>query len=166
MVIITALWCQVFRDQRASGRVFDKNLIPRRLTIKQTQKWSNINCIKDSNHLQPHIMHQLQKIIQGALASVTITIFSLTSAAAFAQAGHYFNDNKHVTVDWPHYWPWNDLTANPIHNQHGRSIREAHQYPRLVIRNIRQLKVAALPAALPLRQRIPNLITVLVPVVQ
>ena len=48
-------------------------------------------------------MHQLQKIIQGALASVTITIFSLTSAAAFAQAGHYFNDNKHVTVDWPHF---------------------------------------------------------------
>ena len=44
-------------------------------------------------------MHQLQKIIQGALASVTITIFSLTSAVDFAQAGHYFNDNKHVTVD-------------------------------------------------------------------
>jgi hypothetical protein len=48
-------------------------------------------------------MHQLQKIIHCALASVTITIFSLTSAAAFAQTGHYFNDNKHVTVDWPYF---------------------------------------------------------------
>jgi hypothetical protein len=47
-------------------------------------------------------MHQRQKFIHSALASVTITILSLTSAAAFAQAGHSFNDNKQVTVDWPY----------------------------------------------------------------
>jgi hypothetical protein len=58
--------------------------------------------MKDPNHLQPHNMHQLQKIIHSALASVTVTIFSLTSAAAFAQAGHYLSkrecDNEPIIV--------------------------------------------------------------------
>jgi hypothetical protein len=45
------------------------------------------------------------------------------------------------------------LKKTVVHKQHSHSICKAHQYPRLMVGNIRQLKTATLPTALPLRQR-------------
>jgi hypothetical protein len=47
-------------------------------------------------------MQHLHNILRGTLSSALIATVSLTSAAAFAQAGHYLSvhpsDNEHITA--------------------------------------------------------------------